>query len=110
MRIEVEHMIAGVKRCRIVKDVLRLTQTGVSDLEMEIACVLHNLRVTCRHPLSIVDLLSWANSKSKTTRRAGGLMKVPGGDHACSAMASIPSRTALTKPVKEADDAHDYRT
>jgi hypothetical protein len=56
VRIEVEHVIAGVKRCRIVKDVLRLTIEGVSDLVMEIACGLHNLRVSCRHPLPEFDL------------------------------------------------------
>ena len=56
VRIEVEHVIAGVKRCRIVKDVLRLTKEGTSDVVMEIACGLHNLRVVCRHPLPDFDL------------------------------------------------------
>ena len=54
----VEHVIAGVKRCRIVKDVLRLTKEGVADLVMEIACGLHNLRVSCRYPLPVFDLLN----------------------------------------------------
>jgi hypothetical protein len=57
-RVVVEHVIAGVKRCRIVKEVLRLTQEGISDLVMEIACGLHNLRVSCRYPLPVFDLLS----------------------------------------------------
>ena len=35
IRIEVEHVIAGIKRCRIVKDVLRLTKEGFSDVVME---------------------------------------------------------------------------
>jgi hypothetical protein len=61
VRVVVEHVIAGVKRCRIVKDILRLTHDGVSDLVMEIACGLHNLRVSCRHPLSAVDLLGQFN-------------------------------------------------
>jgi len=56
--VVVEHVIAGVKRCRIVKEVLRLTKEGVSDLVMEIACGLHNLRVSCRHPLPVFDLLN----------------------------------------------------
>lgn len=56
VRIEVEHAIAGIKRCRIVKDVLRLTKDGISDLLMEIACGLHNLRMSCRHPLPDFDL------------------------------------------------------
>jgi hypothetical protein len=54
VRVRVEHTLAGVKRCRIVKDVLRSTKEGVSDLVMEIACGLHNLRVTYRHSLPAV--------------------------------------------------------
>jgi len=46
----VENTIAGVKRCRIVKDTFRNTKDGFSDLVMEVACALHNLRVECRHP------------------------------------------------------------
>jgi hypothetical protein len=44
-RVEVAHVISGVKRCRIVKDVLRLTKKGIPDVIIEIACGLHNLRV-----------------------------------------------------------------
>ena len=62
VRIIVENVIAGVKRCRRVKDVLRLTKAGISDLVMEIACGLHNLRVSCRHPLPTFDVLSLINS------------------------------------------------
>ena len=61
-RVVVENVIAGVKRCQIVKDVLRLTKAGISDLVMEIACGLHNLRVSCRHPLPAFDLLSLLSS------------------------------------------------
>lgn len=57
VRVVVEHVIAGVKRCRIVKDVLRLTREGMADLVMEIACGLHNLRISCRHPLPPFDVL-----------------------------------------------------
>ena len=57
-RVVVENVIAGVKRCRIVKEVLRLTTDGISDLVMEIACGLHNLRVSCRRPLPTFDLRS----------------------------------------------------
>jgi hypothetical protein len=56
VRIEVEHVIAGIKRCRIVKETLRLTKDGISDMVMEIACGLHNLRVSQRHPLPGFDL------------------------------------------------------
>ncbi len=62
-RIVVENVIAGVKRCRIVKDLLRLTTAGISDVVMEIACGLHNLRVTCRvlqEPLDLFDLVNSA--------------------------------------------------
>jgi hypothetical protein len=61
-RIIVENVIAGVKRCRIVKAVLRLTSTGIADLVMEIACGLHHLRVSCRHPLPTCDVRSLLNS------------------------------------------------
>jgi hypothetical protein len=61
-RIVVEHVIAGVKRCRIVKDVLRLPGAGIADLVMEIACGLHNLRVSCRHPFPTFDVLSLLSS------------------------------------------------
>jgi hypothetical protein len=62
VRVVVEHVIAGIKRCRRGKDVLRLTTKGIADGVMEIACGLHNLRVSCRHPLPALDVLSWVNS------------------------------------------------
>jgi len=61
-RVVVENVLAGVKRCRIVKDVLRLTTEGLSDLVMEIACGLHNLRVNWRHPFPTFDVLSLISS------------------------------------------------
>ncbi|MGH9962552.1 MAG: hypothetical protein ACREBC_36465 [Pyrinomonadaceae bacterium] len=48
IRVKVEHDLAGVKRARIVKDVLRNTKDGVSDAVMETSCGLHNLRVETR--------------------------------------------------------------
>ena len=57
VRIVVEHSISGIKRCRIVKDVLRNTKDGFCDLIMEVACALHNLRVTFRQPVPKCDLL-----------------------------------------------------
>jgi hypothetical protein len=57
-RVVVEHTISGGKRCRMVNDVLRLTTDGISDRVMEIACGLHNLCVSCRHPLPAFDVLS----------------------------------------------------
>jgi hypothetical protein len=52
VRVRVEHALAGVKRSRVVKDVLRSTKEDFSDLVMVLACGLHNLRVQHRvHPL-----------------------------------------------------------
>ena len=48
IRIVVEHIISGVKRCRIVKDVFRNTKEFFADQVMEIACGLHNFRTTFR--------------------------------------------------------------
>ena len=56
VRIVVENVISGAKRCRIVKDQLRLTKENISDLVMEIACGLHNLRVTFRQPMQTIDI------------------------------------------------------
>ena len=56
VRIVVENVISGIKRCRIVKDKLRLTKEDISDVVMEIACGLHNLRVTFRQPMQTIDI------------------------------------------------------
>ncbi len=48
IRVRVEHSIAGVKRSRVAKDVLRNTKTDFSDLAFEIVCGLHNWRVRHR--------------------------------------------------------------
>ena len=52
----VENVISGVKRCRLVKDELRLTTENISDVVMEIACGLHNLRVIFRQPMQTIDI------------------------------------------------------
>ncbi len=59
-RIVVEHTLSGVKRCHIVKDVFRNTKVGFTDLVMEVACALHNLRVDFRRPVPTVDILALA--------------------------------------------------
>ncbi len=59
VRIVVENVICGVKRCRIVKEPLRLTKEKISDVVMEIACGLHNLRVSFRQPLQTIDITDW---------------------------------------------------
>lgn len=49
LRVKVEHVMAGVKRIRIVKDKIRLHGQQVRDRVMLIACGLHNLRIACRN-------------------------------------------------------------
>jgi hypothetical protein len=44
-RLRIEHVNSSVKRCRIVKDRIRLWKEGVRDLVMELCCALHNFRV-----------------------------------------------------------------
>jgi hypothetical protein len=44
-RLRIEHVNSSVKRCRIVKDRIRLWKVGVRDLVMELCCALHNFRV-----------------------------------------------------------------
>ena len=44
-RLRIEHVHSSVKRCRIVKDRLRLWKAGIRDLVMEVCCALHNFRV-----------------------------------------------------------------
>jgi hypothetical protein len=44
-RLRIEHVNSSVKRCRVVKDRIRLWKNGVRDLVMELCCALHNFRV-----------------------------------------------------------------
>src|SRR5690349_12626758 len=44
-RLRIEHVNSSVKRCRVVKDRIRLWKQGVRDEVMEICCALHNFRV-----------------------------------------------------------------
>lgn len=49
VRVKVEHVMAGVKRIRIVKEKIRLKTEQVRDQVMLIACGLQNLRVSNRN-------------------------------------------------------------
>jgi hypothetical protein len=44
-RLRIEHVNSSVKRCRIVKDRIRLWKRGIRDMVMELCCGLHNFRV-----------------------------------------------------------------
>jgi hypothetical protein len=48
-RLRIEHVNSSVKRCRMVKDRLRLGKEGVRDLVLERCCALHHFRVRL-HP------------------------------------------------------------
>ena len=43
-RLRIEHVNSSVKRCRIVKERIRLRKQGVRDLVMARCCALHNFR------------------------------------------------------------------
>src|ERR1700675_2472839 len=51
LRMLVEQVISGVKRCRIVQEVFRHTPSTFSDQVMEMACGFHNCRATLRYAL-----------------------------------------------------------
>lgn len=55
-RLRIEHGHSSVKRCRIVKDRLRLWKEGIHDLVMDVCCALHNFRVRLP-PIAIDDLI-----------------------------------------------------
>ena len=44
-RLRIGHVNSSIKRCRIVKDRLRLWKQGIRDVVMEVCCALHNFRV-----------------------------------------------------------------
>ena len=52
-RRRIEHVHSSVKRCRIVKDRIRLWKQGIRDLVMELCCALHNfqMRLTPWQPM-----------------------------------------------------------
>lgn len=49
VRVVAEHVISGIKRCRIVSDVYRNRKLGYVDQCLELACGLHNLRCKFRY-------------------------------------------------------------
>jgi len=44
-RVVIEHILSSIKRCRFLKDTIRLWKDDVRDLVMEICCGLHNFRL-----------------------------------------------------------------
>lgn len=44
-RVRIEHIGSSIKRCRILKDTIRLFKESVRDMVAEIGCALHNFRI-----------------------------------------------------------------
>ena len=44
-RVRIEHIICSIKRCRIIKDTIRLWKDTARDMVMAICCGLHNFRL-----------------------------------------------------------------
>jgi hypothetical protein len=44
-RVRIEHVNSSVKRCRMLKETIRMWKEGMRDMVMEIGCALHNFRV-----------------------------------------------------------------
>jgi hypothetical protein len=44
-RVRIEHVNSRVKRCRMLKETMRVWKAGIRDMVMEIGCALHNFRV-----------------------------------------------------------------
>jgi hypothetical protein len=43
--VRIEHVNSRVKRCRMLKEAIRVWKAGIRDMVMEIGCALHNFRV-----------------------------------------------------------------
>ena len=44
-RGRIEHVKSSVKRCRALKETIRMWKEGIRDMVMDIGCALHNFRV-----------------------------------------------------------------
>ena len=47
-RVRIEHVNSSIKRCRIIQDTCRLYYAETRDMVMEIACGLHNFRLSIK--------------------------------------------------------------
>ncbi len=59
VRMAVEHAIGGVKRCRIVKDTIRLYDYHLRDKVVAVCTALHNFRLAKRKPYQINPALAF---------------------------------------------------
>ena len=44
-RVRIEHVNSRVKRCRMLKETIRMWKAGIRDMVMEIGCALQNFRI-----------------------------------------------------------------
>jgi DDE superfamily endonuclease len=44
-RVRIEHVNSSVKRCRMLKETIRLWKAGICEMVLGIGCALHNFRV-----------------------------------------------------------------
>ena len=51
LRVKIEHVFAGLKRLRMIKDKIRIPSYAKRQTIVKIAAAIHNLRVQCRKPL-----------------------------------------------------------
>ena len=65
-RLRIEHVNSSVKRCRIVKDRIRLWKEGIRDVVMEICCALQ--LPGAPHALATNGLIG-INSSGRCSRR-----------------------------------------
>jgi DDE superfamily endonuclease/Helix-turn-helix of DDE superfamily endonuclease len=57
-RITIEHVICGIKRLHIVKDIYRNRRDRLEDIIMEIACAMHNFRHKHRSQEETIDMFA----------------------------------------------------
>lgn len=57
IRIVVEHAIGGLKKCRIIKEIIRIYNADIRDRVVETCAALHNFRLSCRNGYKVNDLL-----------------------------------------------------
>lgn len=44
-RVRIEHVNSSIKRCRMLKETIRMWKAGIRDMVLEIGCALQNFRV-----------------------------------------------------------------
>ena len=98
-RVRVEHIICSVKRCRIVKDTIRLWKDTARDLVMAICCGLHNFRVRLHPWASYQQTLIISNYRSKRRPNGCALAASESVPHVVNAITMVPHLCAKIAPI-----------